>query len=149
MSWAVDLVGSDVYVATDTAMVASSTTIASLLSSGDATQMTLAIYAGDPVIELELDAKAIGSDVVSATRIATERYTFAVMPYTWTDAAYMQLLRLLRKPYHYVRSSVARYPNWRHIDDAYYACEVVKLDVEHKHESGRKYVTITIALTLR
>lgn len=149
MTWTVELVGSNILIHTNASgYVDDSTLITSAISAGQAVQRTLYISAGDPVVEYEIEAKPIASGVIAASKIATDRYTLALLPYAWDSSDYYDLLRLVGRPYLYITSSPANYPNWKHAAK-WYACELVKLDVDHKHESGTKRVTITIGLTVR
>ncbi|GIV53441.1 MAG: hypothetical protein KatS3mg038_3962 [Candidatus Kapaibacterium sp.] len=149
MTWTVDLVGSNIIIPTNASgYVDDSTLITSAISAGQAVQHTLSIYAGDPVVEYEIEAKPIASGVIAASKIAIDQYTLALLPYAWDSNDYYDLLRLVGRPYLYITSSPANYPNWKHAAK-WYACELIKLDVEHKHETGTKRVTLTVGLTVR
>jgi hypothetical protein len=149
MSWIVNLLFSNARIPTSTDMTASQTDIDNAINASQAVVYDAYIYAGDPVVELEIDAKTIGTDVVLSTYQPTERYKLHLLPMTYNATEYHQLMTYLRRPYMYVRCNSGNYPNWRHSYDVWYACELVGVEVDHKHETGRKHVTLTIALTLR
>lgn len=144
MSWTIELVGSSVFIATDTDGRADNVAVSNAITASAATALNVSITAGDPDFELKVETDVIAPGVAASTVTDIARYTLAIYPYVWNDAAYTTLLRLLAAPYTYIRCAAGAYPNWRHDYNQYYACRIADVKIEHKHETGTKLVTVTL-----
>lgn len=147
MSWSVEIIATNVYVPTDNQCRASSTTIDNLIGTNNAIVVALPIIAGDPDYHLAVDADVIGNDIATYAATYAARYTLTTEPLDWDGNYYSVISDIVQRRYHYVRN--VNYPNWQHEQGVYYACSILDLSVEHKHNVGAKQIKLQLVITRR